>query len=370
MYSLWEKQSFLTADIIIIGAGITGLSAAASLKEINPEMEVIVLERGLLPTGASTKGAGFACFGSASELLSDIEVLDVDGMTALVEMRWKGLEKTQTRLGKNSIDLQIKSGYELILDEQSKVIEKLDEINGYLHPIFGRPVFKASNDKISTFGFGATHHLIENEVEGQLDTGKLIQSLWKYCNQQGVRIHTGCEVTDIQEPSNGVEVICDRTSFHAQKVAVCTNAFTNSLLKEVLDLIPGRGIMMSIHIKDSLRFEGTFHYNEGYYYFRDYYGTLLFGGGRNLALKDEETTRFEVNQRIKEKLIDDLREIILPGQPFEIAHEWVGIMAFGATKKPIIQRHTPNIVVGARLGGMGVAIGSIVGEEVAHLLLE
>ena len=47
MFSLWEKQSFLTSDIIIIGAGITGLSAAATLKEQSPDLSVTVLERGV-----------------------------------------------------------------------------------------------------------------------------------------------------------------------------------------------------------------------------------------------------------------------------------------------------------------------------------
>ena len=75
MISLWEKRSLISYDIIIIGAGITGLSTAASLKEKNPKLNILVLERGLLPTGASTKNAGFACFGSLTELRNDLKVL-------------------------------------------------------------------------------------------------------------------------------------------------------------------------------------------------------------------------------------------------------------------------------------------------------
>jgi glycine/D-amino acid oxidase-like deaminating enzyme len=63
MLSLWEKQSFLEYDVIVVGAGITGLSTAVSIKEKNPKISVLVVERGILPTGASTKNAGFACFG-------------------------------------------------------------------------------------------------------------------------------------------------------------------------------------------------------------------------------------------------------------------------------------------------------------------
>lgn len=367
MHSLWEKQSFLTPDILVIGAGITGLSAAATMKEQSPNLKVTVLERGVLPSGASTKNAGFACFGSVSELINDVRTLGEKGMIKLVEKRWDGLQKTCQRLGRQMIDIQIKSGYELIF-EDSGVETQIEQINGLLEPFFQSDVFKLSDTKIKDFGFGKTLHLVENHLEGQLDTGKLIASLWKYCAEIGVQVHTGCEVLNFNEEEDGVVVSCGEVSFKADKVAVCTNAFTKSLLSNELDLAPGRGIVMSIQPKQDLRFEGTFHYEEGYYYFRDYYGKLLFGGGRNLALEEETTTEFGVNTQIKDKLITDLETIILPGQGYEIEMEWSGIMAFGQNKAPIVEKLSDRIALGVRLGGMGVAIGSLVGEEVAEIL--
>ncbi|SNS82805.1 Glycine/D-amino acid oxidase [Ekhidna lutea] len=369
MHSLWEKQSFLSPDVVIVGAGITGLSAAATLKELSPDMKVTVLERGVLPTGASTKNAGFACFGSVSELLNDIDTLGPEGMVNLVEKRWDGLQKTCQRLGRSAIDIQVKSGYELILEEGSGIVEKIDNVNQLLNPFFQEDVFKLSDAKIDSFGLGQTHHLIENHLEGQLDTGRLIATLWKYCAELGVQIHTGCKVDNIIEEENGVSILCGNVKFLAEKVGVCTNAFTSKLLKEELDIAPGRGIVMSIVPDKSLPFEGTFHYEEGYYYFRDYYGKLLFGGGRNLALKEEETTEFGVNKKIREKLLLDIENIILPNQSYEIEMEWTGIMAFGQNKAPIVQKVSDRIAIGVRLGGMGVAIGSLVGEEVAELIV-
>ncbi|MEO9485075.1 MAG: FAD-binding oxidoreductase [Ekhidna sp.] len=367
MHSLWEKQSFLTPDVLVIGAGITGLSAAATLKEQSPDLKVTVVERGVLPSGASTKNAGFACFGSVSELMNDVAALGEDGMLKLVEKRWDGLQKTCQRLGRHMIDIQMKSGYEL-MSENSGMEENINQINSLLHPFFQTEVFKLSDSKIKSFGFGQTNHLIENHLEGQLDTGKLIASLWKYCAELGIHVHTGCEVLAIEEEEAVVSVTCKDVTFKAQKVAVCTNAFTKKLIPRNLDITPGRGIVMSIQPEQPLKFEGTFHYEEGYYYFRDYYGKLLFGGGRNLALEDECTTAFGVNDHIKEKLISDLKTVILPAQKFEIEMEWSGIMAFGQTKAPIVEKVSDRIAIGVRLGGMGVAIGSLVGEEVAELI--
>ncbi len=369
MISIWEKQSFLTSDVLILGAGMTGLSCAASLKETNPSLDVTVLERGVLPTGASTKNAGFACFGSTSELMEDIQSQGKEGMVSLVHKRWAGLRKTILRLGKEKMDLQMKSGYELIPRMEVETVE-VDTLNELLFPIFQAPVFHQVDQKIKAFGFHQTNHLIENQFEGQLDTGKLMRTLWDYCTSLGVKIHTGCEAHTIEEHSSHVQVQCASATFQAKKLGLCTNAFAQKLIPNPGDLYPGRGMVLLVTPQKPLAFEGSFHYDQGFYYFRDYHHQLIFGGGRNLDPEGETTTDFGINEQIKNKLIRDLTEVILPNQPFQVDMEWSGIMAFGKTKEPIIQKSSDKVAIGVRLGGMGVAIGSMVGEEVARMLLE
>ena len=58
--SYWEKKSFFgLQDLIIVGSGIVGLTAAIHFKAKYPNKKVLVLERGIIPQGASTKNAGF-----------------------------------------------------------------------------------------------------------------------------------------------------------------------------------------------------------------------------------------------------------------------------------------------------------------------
>ena len=73
-WSYWERTQFMNEiDFIVIGAGIVGYSTALRLKKLHPNSRVVILERGNLPSGASSKNAGFACFGSASEIYDDIQ---------------------------------------------------------------------------------------------------------------------------------------------------------------------------------------------------------------------------------------------------------------------------------------------------------
>ncbi len=84
--SYWERKTYFEeVDFLIIGAGIVGYSAALELREKYPHAKILILERGFLPSGASTKNAGFACFGSATELLDDLTRMDEDKVWSTVQ---------------------------------------------------------------------------------------------------------------------------------------------------------------------------------------------------------------------------------------------------------------------------------------------
>ena len=98
--SYWEKVTHLESiDYLVLGSGIVGLNTAIALKQRQKHTKVVVLERGYLPSGASTKNAGFACFGSPSELLADIDLMGEKKTAELLQMRWLGLQKLLSNLG-------------------------------------------------------------------------------------------------------------------------------------------------------------------------------------------------------------------------------------------------------------------------------
>jgi len=367
MVSFWEQQSLLQYDVIIVGAGITGLSTAASLKESQPDLNILVIERGTLPSGASTKNAGFACFGSISELAGDRRALGDDGMVKLVNRRWKGLQKTINRLGAEKIGFLQKGGYELLNNQNIHHLEAIDQVNDLLSSVFPEIVFTVENEKIKEFGLGQTQSLVYNQYEGQLNTGELIRNLWLYCSQLGIQIITGTEVKQILPDGEFTTIVTPNFQFKARAAALCTNAFTQNFMD--IDLSPGRGMVMAITPSKPLKLSGTFHYDEGYFYFRDFHGKLIYGGGRNLAMEDETTTSFGINAKIEARLHRDLKEIILPNTDYQVDMKWSGIMAFGPTKTPILKKTEDGLFVGVRLGGMGVALGSLLGEELAQLII-
>lgn len=370
MISFWEKSQLLQTEVVVVGGGITGLSAACSLKEMNPALEVMLLERGVLPTGASTKNAGFACIGSLTEKLYDISLMGEDALVNLVADRWSGLQLLRKRLGDQRIDYQNLGGFELLNKNQMVHPDQLESMNKLLFPVFQKPVFSFCNELIPRFGFRQVDQMICNEVEGQINTGLMMKHLWKYAAFLGVRILTGASVMGFTEDHTGLKIELEQfpEPIQAQKLIVCTNAFTKQLLPQV-ELLPGRGQVLMTNSIPNLPWKGVFNFDEGFYYFRNLGDRIIFGGGRNLDFVGETTTALELNQAIQKELERHLKETIIPGRPFEITDRWSGIMAFGKQKLPLVEQITPRVWVGARLNGMGVALGSTIGEKLANLVM-
>jgi len=375
MISYWEKIAFTNYDLIVIGGGISGLFSALSFNKKKPNARIAILERDIFPNGASTKNAGFACFGSISELIEDSIKMSELSLLNLVEKRVRGLELLKKTISQKNLDLINNGGYELFFTQNKNLERSIEKYNKLLFPIFNKNIFSLKNEKIESLGFSKkiVKQLIFNPFEAQINTGTTIYELQKLANQKGIKIITGANVENFDLNSFDHEIhvsnFNSKISFKSKYLAICSNAFTKQWFPDY-DINPGRGMVLITKPIKNLKLKGCFHYNKGYYYFRDFQNRVLFGGGRQLDLKNENTTEFGINKIIKKSLLNDLDSIILPDTNYELDMEWSGIMAFGDTKQPIIKKIHKNAVMGVRLGGMGVALGSLVGKEVSDLLLE
>ncbi|MBS1527113.1 MAG: FAD-binding oxidoreductase [Bacteroidetes bacterium] len=371
-FSYWERTAFTdNADVIIIGSGIVGLSAALHLKNTQPALKVTVLERGFLPCGASTKNAGFACFGTISEQISYLKRSSERDVLQLADYKWRGLQRLRENLGDVNIDYHEYGGYELFMNyeaaEAEEALDRLTYFNNLLKQVTGNAdIYAVADVKIAGFGFAKVSHMIRNRFEGQIHTGKMMRTLLNRVYENDVLVLNNCSVDCIEQAEGHISVATPRGNFKASKVILATNAFAAQLYPE-LDVVPGRGQVLVTKPIAGLKLKGTYHFKEGYYYFRNIDGRVLFGGGRNLDFKKEQTWDFGHTEQVKASLVQYLHEVILPGQDFEIDYWWSGIMGFGDDISPIIKEVQPNVFCAVRCNGMGVAMGSLVGEEVARL---
>ncbi|MBZ9731662.1 FAD-binding oxidoreductase [Salegentibacter sp. JZCK2] len=367
--SYWETKTwFSNIDFCIIGSGITGLNCALNLKERFPRAKILILERGILPNGASTKNAGFACFGSVSEILDDLNSHSEAEVLQLIQKRLKGLKLLRETLGDQNIGYKEYGGYELFTVEDAALFEEcnsaLPKLNTMLKPVFGDSVFSIQND---SFGFkNIQKKLIFNQFEGQLNTGKMMEVLLHKVQKACIKILNNITVEEFVETKNSIKIKTDKLEISANKLLIATNGFSEKL--GISEVKPARAQVLVTKPIKNLEIKGTFHLDKGYYYFRNIGDRVLFGGGRNLDFKTEETTEIAQTELIQHRLEQLLKTTILPETRIEIDQRWSGIMGVGKQKNPVVKQISENVYCGVRLGGMGVAIGSLVGKELSELI--
>ncbi|MDZ4745842.1 MAG: FAD-dependent oxidoreductase [bacterium] len=403
--SPWEDV-FLTYDVVIVGAGIIGLSSAIEIAERNPTLRITVLERGLIPTGASTRNAGFACFGSLGEIHADILGMGQEGALSVVAKRVAGLRKLTDRCAKSEIGYEALGGHELFFEEHDG-LARLPEINALLEPLLGKDVFTRRDDLIKTFMFGPrVHALVHIKHEATVHSGLLINALWKIAEQHGIRILTGALVTAIDDRVTAIDdrgqqnhaltisTISGEHTIHAGIAVLATNGNMSqitvsatrqnpepmqTLAMQTLatptltptaapTFYPARGQVLLTASIEGLPFKGSFHFNDGYYYFRNLGNRILFGGGRNTDFEGERTRDMSTTEPLQKNLDELLRTVIAPGREIVVEKRWSGTMAFAADKQPCVVQIAPNVILAFGCNGMGVALGSNIATEVASLV--
>jgi gamma-glutamylputrescine oxidase len=366
--SYWEIKSWLTEiDFAIIGSGIVGLSCAIRLRELHPKAKIVVFERGQFPQGASTKNAGFACFGSLSEILDDLNHHSEEDVVKLIKQRVQGLTRLRTLISDQDLGFKPWGGYELFPDNTSEAYDrcrnKMDYVNHLIADVLGGQTFHL---KKNTFGYqGIREELIFNQYEGQIDTGKMMQNLLALAYKKGVMIINSASLKSFEQIGQKVHLQFNTFNAKSTRLLIATNGFSSSLIEE--DVTPNRAQVLITTPIPNLAIRGTFHMDRGYYYFRNIDNRILLGGGRNLDIEKEKTTVFDLNLKIQDLLDRLLRNVILPNHKVKIEHRWTGILGLGKKKTSLIKQVSERVYCGVRLGGMGIAIGCDVGAQLAEL---
>ena len=375
--SWWDLDSTTVYDVIVVGAGIIGTQTAIELVTERPELRVLLVDRGLRPTGASTRNAGFVCFGSAGELYADMKVMGREGALNIVQQRIEGLHLLLQRTQGYDIGYEVNGGHELFLHDHD-VLDVLDDLNDAMQRIRPGKTYERRDDLIPTFGFSPlVKSLVTIHGEGTLHSGKLMSALWHMAEDRGVRLRTGCTVTSVSVQGDGVTLHCSdgmsTTDLRCEHVVLATNAASVEL--EGIDvpgrtIEPARGQIVITEPREKQPLRGSYHYDDGFYYFRSLGSRILLGGGRNTDIEHERTHSFDTTSEILSVLRDALDQVIAPGENLAIEHSWAGTMGFSDDKQPHVDRLHERLTRAFGCNGMGVALGANIARATAASILK
>lgn len=374
MLSFWEKDSFYAnTDMVIIGAGLMGLWSAIELKKTAPTLSITILEKNATSLGASTRNAGFACFGSLTELISDEATMGTSEMLSIVESRFKGIQKIRTTFSDDAIQYNACGGFEAIQNNHftaANLSAHIQHLNQLLTPITGsQQTFCDVTPEMSHYGVKQFDHLVSNAFEAGIHSGKLVSVLTQKVRELGVRVINGIEVRGWVKTGDSFELSTQfGNTLKAKQIIVCMNGFTQTILPQ-LNIFPARGQILLTKPINGLALKGTFHFDEGFYYWRNLGNRILIGGARNMDIAEEQTTDLSGSDKIRNHLANFLSAHIQSTDPIEIEQSWSGIMGFTHNKQPLCKWVEPAVLAVVACNGMGVALTPIIAEKVAAMVL-
>jgi glycine/D-amino acid oxidase-like deaminating enzyme len=218
--------------------------------------------------------------------------------------------------------------------------------------------------------------MVYNPLEGGLHSGKLVQGLYDRLVAKGVRFLFGHTVEHVHRLEGGLRagLVTGKgrlVPMRCTRFLWAINAGLGKMDPFIHKIQPARGQILLSPPIDGLRLNGTFHFDEGYYYFRNYGSRLLLGGARNKAFQEEATDHVEPTLLIRQHL-ESFIEIHLP----QVAKylnapgwmSWAGIMGKSTDNLPFVQEVSPDVYAAFACNGMGVALTPVMAEMAAQQL--
>jgi gamma-glutamylputrescine oxidase len=335
-------------DVAIVGAGVTGCSAALRLAEAG--LRVRVYDRRAVAEGASGRNGGFALRGGASRYDVARETYGAEQAAEL----WHWTERALDRMSELAGDALRRTGsLRLAFDEEER-----EQIRGEYEAMREDGVGAEWLDQLPEEAPVTFHGAILHEHDGAVQPARFVRRLAARAAEAGAEIREHEGVDDV-------------AALDAEHVVVATDGYGHGLVPELADLIwPTRGQVIVSEPIDRVLYERPHYARQGFDYWQQLPDRrVLLGGFRDVSIMDELTDVEETTPTIQASLERFLGELI--GEEPRISHRWAGIFGLTQDMLPLVGRvpHHEDVWVAGGYSGHGNVLGFACGELVADAIL-
>jgi glycine/D-amino acid oxidase-like deaminating enzyme len=220
-----------SADLVVVGAGYSGLWTALLAKEADPDRDVLVLEAGSVGWAASGRNGGF-CSASLTHGEANGVARWPQEYAALRRLGRENLDDIEDAVRRYAIECDFRRSGELTVATQPHEVEWLaQESEGQL---LDREAVRAHLSSPTYLG-----GLYQPDETAMLDPARLAWGLARAAESLGVRIAEGVRVTGLSTTASGVDVVtAGGPVIAARRVALGTNAFPSLLRRTRLHTVP------------------------------------------------------------------------------------------------------------------------------------
>lgn len=345
-------------DIIIVGAGIAGLSTAYWLEKKDPQLKIVIIDQGPMGIGASGKNAGFLTCGSVEHFN---KLLLQFGLTKAIEI-WRFSELNHQLLVSEIIQTEMndveyeKTGSCTVAAGEVDFLRYQKLANTMLNEKID---VKLLDNKHLSEKYGVHESIggIEYKQDAVIHPIKLLKKLKSKLKNTQFLFNSA--VNSYSQSSLNCSVKLQNKSITGSKLIFCLNGYTDTLLPELKNIIkPQRGqILVTEKLPQFIN--GPCYLTKYLCYFRQLTnGGLLVGGFRNEDLTAENTNQDKISDKIQNALSEFTHNYFKITKNIKINYRWSGIMGFTSDGQMILGQHPKqnNIYIMAGCSGHGMGL--------------
>ncbi|MCD0449620.1 FAD-binding oxidoreductase [Actinocorallia sp. API 0066] len=215
----------VSADLVIVGGGYTGLWAAILAKEENPGCDVLLLEAASIGFGGSGRNGGFISDSLTHGLSHGVSLWEKE-MPELVRLGRENLRDFASTLERHKIDAGLQLNGKTTIALAPHQVRELRELEK-LHLEFGDDACWLDADEMRADVDSPTYlgGLRVRSTGGIVDPGLLVDGLTEIAFRLGVRIHEGTAVSGFTRTPYGVAVTTSGGEVMAGQALIATNAY-------------------------------------------------------------------------------------------------------------------------------------------------
>ena len=336
-------------DVAIVGAGVTGCSAALRLAEAG--LRVRVHDARGIAEGASGRNGGFALGGGAARYDVSRETYGSEQAASYWRWTFEALERMEA-LADDA--LRRTGSYRLAGDEEEREGIRLE------CEALREDGFEAEwLEDVPGGAAGRFHGAISHPHDCSIQPARFVRRL------AAAAIAAGAEIREH-------DVVEDVEALDAERVLVATDGYGHGLVAELSDLIwPTRGQVIASEPLGRVLYDRPHYARQGFDYWQQLPdGRILLGGFRDVSILDELTDVEVTTPTIQASLESFLHE--LAGREVEVTHRWAGIFGLTQDMLPLVGAvpgHDGRIWVAGGYSGHGNVLGFACGELVADAIL-
>ncbi|MEQ1942439.1 FAD-binding oxidoreductase [Mesorhizobium sp. VNQ89] len=354
----------VTTDVVIVGGGFTGLSAATHLAKSGTN--VVLVEGNRIGDGASGRNGGQLGTGQRAGAEEIEKELGFTRAKALFDVAEEAKAHLLEFAETNGIEIDFRPGHLNVCHKERLLPEYLEHAEA-MNTRFNYPHIAYMDASETHERMGSDHYCggVRDTGTGHIHPLKLVIGTARVAAESGAKLHENTKATSINTNGGKVVVTTPTGTITAKKCLIAVNSYGGDIEPQTASHVMPIGSFIGATVPlgdDSPVLPAGESVSDSRfvvrYFRRAKTGELLFGGREIYAPGDPQDIHIHIRKQIVE-IYPQLKDV-------EITHAWGGYVGITMPRKPFVKEVMPGVISAGGYSGHGVMLSNFMGKLYAE----